>query len=173
MVDLGNRFILNDGTVICEDDALIEMIYQGIDLDMVFAKPSSSVILYNQTIKQFDNDLKPLTVAEQSQFQDINWFNHWTTPTNYQTIDIWDFCYNRCKNIEEIDRVQKELILFEERNMFPVLKHLIFLVDHFRSNNVLWGVGRGSSVSSFVLYLIGINRINPLIFNLDIKEFLK
>ena len=44
---------------------------------------------------------------------------------------------------------------------------MIFLVDTLRQNNVIWGVGRGSSVSSYVLYLIGINRINPMKFNLN------
>ena len=57
--------------------------------------------------------------------------------------------------------------------MLPVLRHLVYMVDHFRREGITWGVGRGSSVSSFVLYLIGINRINPLEFGLDIKEFLK
>jgi DNA polymerase III alpha subunit len=42
-----------------------------------------------------------------------------------------------------------------------------------RKNNILWGVGRGSSVASFVLYLIGIHRINSLFYNLPIEEFLK
>jgi len=47
------------------------------------------------------------------------------------------------------------------------------MVDNLRKRNVVWGVGRGSSVSSYVLFCIGINRIDPLKFNLDVGEFLK
>lgn len=173
MTDLGNRTILDDGTVICEDSALVEMLYQGLDLDSVFAMPSTDVLLYNETVKVFDSDYAQLLTATDAQYSDIRWFDHWTTPDEYQAIDIADYCYSRCDSVEEIARVQHELALFEERNMIPVLRHLIFLVDHFRKHNILWGVGRGSSVSSFVLFLIGINRINPLIFGLDVKEFLK
>ena len=34
-------------------------------------------------------------------------------------------------------------------------------VDFMRENNIVWGVGRGSSVASYVLYLIGVHRIDP------------
>jgi len=48
-----------------------------------------------------------------------------------------------------------------------------YLVDLMRENNIVWGVGRGSSVSSFVLFLIGIHRINSIYYDLDVEEFLK
>jgi DNA polymerase III alpha subunit len=57
--------------------------------------------------------------------------------------------------------------------MIPVLRQLLYMIDRWRESSVVWGVGRGSSVSSFVLYLIGINRINPRRFGLDASEFFK
>ena len=42
-----------------------------------------------------------------------------------------------------------------------------------RENNRVWGVGRGSSVSSFCLFLIGVHKINPMLYDLDYKEFLR
>ena len=65
------------------------------------------------------------------------------------------------------------MILFAQRDMLPVLRHLMWLVFSLRQRGITWGVGRGSSVSSYVLFLIGINRIDPLQFDLDISEFLK
>ena len=35
------------------------------------------------------------------------------------------------------------------------------------------GVGRGSSVASYILYLIGVHRIDSIKYNLDWKEFLR
>ena len=57
--------------------------------------------------------------------------------------------------------------------LLPVLQFLIYFVDTLRANNVVWGVGRGSSVSSFCLFLIGVHKINPLLYNLDYREFLR
>jgi DNA polymerase III alpha subunit len=75
--------------------------------------------------------------------------------------------------MHEVARVTAELKLFKNRGMYPVLRLLIYLVDFMRAHNVVWGVGRGSSVASFCLYLIGIHRINSLKYDLDINEFLK
>jgi DNA polymerase-3 subunit alpha len=60
-----------------------------------------------------------------------------------------------------------------ERDLFPLLRYLKYLVDTMRNNNVVWGVGRGSSVASFVLYKMGVHRINSLYYDLDPAEFLK
>ena len=49
---------------------------------------------------------------------------------------------------------------------------MVYLVDYMRDNNILWGVGRGSS-ASYVLYLIGIHKINSIQFGLDWREFLR
>lgn len=173
MIDLGNRVILADGTVICEDSALVEMLYQDQSFDLVVAKPSSDVELFNRTVKSMDMAYNTIATATDCQYSTVRWFDHWLTPEQYKTIDIAQFCYERCSTVEEIERVQYELPLFEERDMVPVLQHLIYMVDHLRANEILWGVGRGSSVSSFILFLIGINRINPLKFGLDVREFLK
>jgi DNA polymerase III alpha subunit len=66
-----------------------------------------------------------------------------------------------------------ELELFEKHDMMDLLRFLIFLVDTLRANNILWGVGRGSSVASYCLYLLGIHKINSLKYQLDINEFLR
>jgi DNA polymerase III alpha subunit len=72
-----------------------------------------------------------------------------------------------------LQRAGDELIKFQERKMFVLLQYLKYLVDTMRKNNVVWGVGRGSSVASFVLFLIGVHRINSLYYDLSIDEFLK
>ena len=70
-------------------------------------------------------------------------------------------------------RVEMELTMFEERKLFPVIQILIYIIDTMRKHKLVWGVGRGSSVASYVLYLLGVHKINSLKYNLDIKEFLK
>lgn len=97
----------------------------------------------------------------------------WFMPQKYHSIDVLSYCISRTSSTEEIDRVNMEYKLFEERNLITLLQYFIFLVDTMTENNIIWGVGRGSSVSSYILYLIGIHRINSIKYRLDIREFLK
>jgi len=99
--------------------------------------------------------------------------NIWLMPEEYKSLDIAKFVLEQCQGEEELQRAGKELIMFQERELFPLLQYMKYLVDTMRNNNIVWGVGRGSSVASFVLFLIGIHRINSLYFDLDISEFLK
>ena len=97
----------------------------------------------------------------------------WHMPAKYRELDIAKWLLEQCKHEEEIQRVGKELLLYQKRGQFLLLQYMKYLVDLMREHNIVWGVGRGSSVSSFVLFLIGIHRINSIYYGLDIEEFLK
>ena len=99
--------------------------------------------------------------------------SQWFIPDAYRDMDIAQFVLDQCNGDAELQRAGAELLLFQERNLFPLLRYLKYLVDTMRQNGVVWGVGRGSSVASFVLFLIGIHRINSLYYDLSIEEFLK
>jgi DNA polymerase III alpha subunit len=104
---------------------------------------------------------------------DTNNQNNWYIPESYRDLDIAKFVLDRCEHDYELQRVGEELLLFQERDLFPLLRYCKYLVDTMRSNNIVWGVGRGSSVASYVLFLIGIHRINSIHYDLSIDEFLK
>lgn len=99
--------------------------------------------------------------------------SHWHMPLEYATMDIAQWLLDQCKTQAELQRVGEELLLYQERDLFTLLCYLKYLVDTMRKNNIVWGVGRGSSVSSYVLYLIGIHKIDSMYYDLDITEFLK
>jgi len=99
--------------------------------------------------------------------------NTWHMPEEYKNLDIAAWVLDRCTTDAERQRVGEELLLYLDRNLFSLLQYLKYLVDTMRANNIVWGVGRGSSVSSYVLYLIGIHRINSMYYDLDIHEFLR
>lgn len=98
---------------------------------------------------------------------------NWHMPDEYKTLDIAAWVLEQCKTDGELQRVGHELLLFQERNLFDLLRFMKYLVDTLRANNIVWGVGRGSSVASYVLYLIGVHKINCIYYDLDIAEFLK
>jgi len=88
-------------------------------------------------------------------------------------MDIAKWIIKQCKTQPELQRVGEELLLFQERGLFDLLKYLKYLVDTMRDNGVIWGVGRGSSVASYVLYLIGIHKVDSMYYDLPITEFLR
>ncbi len=98
--------------------------------------------------------------------------SNWLIPKEYRNLDIEEFLVNACPK-ENYDRLIKELDLYRENNMMPVLNAMKYIVDTLRANNIVWGVGRGSSVASYVLYLIGVHKIDSIKYNLPIEEFFK
>ncbi len=107
-----------------------------------------------------------------------NWSKEFNIPQYYKDLDVEQYVKNLIptsgQDVNIITaRVDMELSEFSARNLNPVLQLLIYIIDTMRKNNLIWGVGRGSSVASYVLYLIGIHKVDSLKYNLDIKEFLK
>jgi DNA polymerase III alpha subunit len=111
----------------------------------------------NQTVEEFDRVLQA----------------NWRMPKEYKDMDIAEYVLGLCRADHELQRVGQELLLYQERDLFDLLRYLKYLVDTLRKNNVVWGVGRGSSVASYVLFLLGVHKIDSLYYNLDIEEFLK
>lgn len=173
---MATKIKINDyGDCVYSEDSVIEQLYQDPTLDI--SKITVDTKLYNQALTKLQIDLPKLpeqilrnqTVVE---FDKQN-YNAWYMPESYENIDVKTYLLEKCNTEEERDRVLIEYKLFEQKRFTKVLKFLIYFVDVLRSNNIVWGVGRGSSVSSFCLFLIGIHKINPLFYNLDYREFLR
>jgi hypothetical protein len=99
--------------------------------------------------------------------------SNWHMPDQYKTLDIAEHVLSLCSSDAELQRVAEELLLYQQHDLFDLLRYLKYLVDVMKQNNVIWGVGRGSSVASHVLYLLRVHRINALYYELDPAEFLR
>ena len=106
---------------------------------------------------------------------DIEYNKNFNIPQYYLDLDVEQYIRSLVSQADakRKARVEQELDLFRTRNLFPVLQLLIYIVDTMRKHNLVWGVGRGSSVASYCLYLIGIHKIDSVKYDLDIREFLK
>jgi DNA polymerase III alpha subunit len=133
--------------------------------------------VFNDSIKSLFVDIPTLNKYQPEDISieefDIKNQNNWFMPDSYKNMDIAKWVLDQCKTDAELQRVGQELLLYYDRNLISVLQYMKYMVDTFRSNKVVWGVGRGSSVSSYVLYLIGVHRINSMFYDLDPTEFLK
>ena len=157
-----------------ETDA-IELLYNNPDLDIskLFFDDISQ---YTKSLKELGIDLPNIhTVPKREssiEFDKKN-INNWYMPKEYYDIDVKKYLLDKCQTQEERDRVEQEYVLFEKKKFIKVLQFLIYFIDTLRANNVVWGVGRGSSVASFCLFLIGVHKINPILYDLDYTEFLR
>jgi DNA polymerase III alpha subunit len=121
-------------------------------------------IPYLQTLK-----IKNISKEKFDKENQANWF----MPKKYSELDLEKYVNNLCTTQDQLDRVKIELDLYKKFNLENLLKFLIYLVDIMKDNNIVYGVGRGSSVASYILFLIGLHRIDSLKYNLDINEFLR
>jgi len=98
---------------------------------------------------------------------------NWFMPESYKSMDIKKYVVDLCKSQEEIDRVTIELAEYEKRDLLNLLRQMKYIVDMLRKNGIVWGVGRGSSVASYVLHLLGVHKINSIKYDIPLNEFFK
>jgi DNA polymerase III alpha subunit len=159
---------------IFEDQDIFKFLYEnGLDtLDQLIAESSPEVEKLIQT-----SGLSILTTNNIEYTQEVADFdkahqNNWFMPDEYKNMDIEKFLIDVCP-VENYNRLMDELVAYKQRDMYNLLRWLKYFVDTCRKNDVVWGVGRGSSVASYVLYLIGVHRIDSIKYNLDWQEFLR
>lgn len=150
-----------------DTETAMELLYRGKQLyDIPFN--TDVVSEYNQSAVE----LNLTEISDMSQ-----WSKQFDIPPHYRELNVEDYVRDLIPEGKGSDvataRVELELDLFRTRNLYPVLQCLIYIIDTMRKNNLVWGVGRGSSVASYVLYLIGVHKIDSIKYNLDIREFLK
>jgi DNA polymerase III alpha subunit len=171
---------INDyGQVSITEQEAFDALYSGTitNIDNVYLDNTDVIKKFNSSVKSNADRIpvlslpKDLNDISKELFDQANQ-NNWFMPNDYCP-NLVEMLYGMCSTPEQTDRVSLELELFIQHNMMDLLYYLKYLVDTLRENNILWGVGRGSSVASYVLFLIGVHKIDSIKYNLDIKEFLK
>jgi len=164
------------GQAYTDSNELCNLLYKDPKLDISLFQIEDS-IEYNRSVAELHAELDLLDSYHKIDMSveefDRVLQNNWRMPKEYKDLDIAKYVLSLCKQDYELQRVGQELLLYQERDLFDLLRYLKYLVDTLRKNNVIWGVGRGSSVASYVLFLLGVHKIDSLYYNLDIEEFLK
>lgn len=157
---------------IFNEQDLFDALYKGQTIpNYIFADPSSEISQLKEISGlQFSNCWEGADVSIEG--VDHAMQQDWFMPEEYKTMDIIEWVMIKCPPENQL-RAAEELEAFEERNMLDLLRWLKYFVDTMRANNVVCGVGRGSSVSSYVLYLLDIHKIDSVKYNLDWREFLR
>jgi DNA polymerase III alpha subunit len=160
---------------ILNEQDLFDAIYNGHQ----FSINDTMLAERTDSIKQLESQLgfkflEPYETHFEINDYDAACQSNWFMPEEYKTMDIESLVWSKCPPWDpEHTRVQEELEAYKARNMLDLLRWLKYFVDISTEKNIVWGVGRGSSVASYVLYLIGVHHVNSIKYNLDWQEFLR
>jgi len=156
----------SQGNMYVEEDDIIEL--------MLLNKQAKILPRNIQSFKLFESTCKTHGIKNPFELDVVTANITWNMPDEYRSIDIRQHISKTYSlSQEQWARVDIELEEFKQRNLIDLLRFFVYFVNTIRNNNVIYGVGRGSSIASYVLYLLKVHRIDSFKYNLDIKEFLK
>jgi DNA polymerase III alpha subunit len=163
----------NKQYVVSEQDIVTGWL-SGSNVTNVVVEDTKPINIYNEWCQTFDLDQFIDAKTENNTDTCVeDCLRKWNMPDNYMNINIHEWLMKQCTTAQQRDRVYTELVEYEKRGMIIVLKFLLYLVDTCEKHDIVLGVGRGSSVASYCLYLLGIHCVDSIKYKLDIKEFLK
>lgn len=167
------------GECVLDEQDLCDLVMQGRDVSSIDNVTVDPALDLQRLISHIEDPGSVLTwVFPESSDISVREFDHkrqsnWFMPEEYRDLDIAQHVLDLCTTPEQLQRAGEELLRFQERDLFDLLRYMKYLVDTMRANNIIWGVGRGSSVASYVLYLLGVHRIDSMYYELDPGEFLR
>jgi DNA polymerase III alpha subunit len=177
---LKDRILWFDGSVEISPSNLDDLLHQ-INIKDV---PKVCVTHESSDIKQY-NKLAPPSerITTKSKLNDLDFY--WDIPEKYKTMDLKQHIIDKLLQLPEItslndheihdrlNRINVEYRGYKKLKLLPLLRTLIYVINTFHKDGVVWGPGRGSSVSSYILYVIGVHDVDSVLYELDISDFLK
>ena len=164
------------GDYVLDEKEVVEVLYNNPNVDLTKVN-ITEVQKFNEAVESLYIDTEKLAQYTEPNVSveefDTQYQQNWHMPQEYKDLDIAKYLLDLCSNDAELQRVGHELLEYQKIDFFDALRFLKYFVDTMRENNVVWGVGRGSSVASHVLYLLGVHKIDSLKYNLDPDEFFK
>jgi DNA polymerase III alpha subunit len=166
---LKNRTLWFDGTVQVAPELVPELLLSGVPIEkIVVTEVTEDVQRYNTLadvpIAASKEKLDPLNMS-------------WNIPGPYLTLDIAQYIAEKMNELQlggyekYVKRAEAELLEIRVRGMEPLIRTLIFIMDTLKREKVVWGVGRGSSCASLILFIIGLHKVDPIRFNIPMTEF--
>jgi DNA polymerase III alpha subunit len=166
------------GEPILSAEQLRELLLQEKNINHVVVGDSEEIALYNKYKADLLENPAEFYTANTDVTMPYDDFHmlrsdQWTFPVEYQKIDMLAWLLNKVSTDVERERVLMEYKMYEERELIMILKLFLYLITFLKDNNYIRGIGRGSSVSSYILYLIGVHKVDSIKYSLPITDFLK
>ncbi len=173
--ELNDRVLWYDGDSTITADSLLRALVNGKTTKGLYVdEVTPDIVRYNINVSK-----KEERIGVKEGLNPLSY--DWNMPDEYKNIDVMEYVIDKLvtktKNLPDADaraaRCAHELEMYRKLELMDVLRTLIYIINTLIENNVVWGVGRGSSVSSYVLYLIGVHDVDSFKYGLNIEEFLR
>lgn len=178
--ELWNRRLRFDGASIMHPDYVAEFMCIGVPTDKILVtEMSEDVVLFNEQVDEKHRIITHNPHDDENIILDFSW----TLPDKYTDINLPDYTFSMFETrlielgySEEhaqiaLDRIEMELNEIERRGLTNLFKTIIYTLDIFSKNKVVWGVGRGSSCASYILFLFGLHHVDCVLFDVPMEEF--
>ena len=174
LIELEDYSITDAGETVVTRDFLVKKALSGEPITRYLAE-------FHEDIERFNyrSPDTPIQFWEEGELEGPSEETYrWIIPQEYQDIDLWEYVLEKFMEMgiegeEYEERIAYELSEMEKRGFFPFIRCIIYVLDVFRKNEVVWGVGRGSACASLVFYVIGATKVDPIEYEIPIEEFLK
>lgn len=169
---LTDRVLWYDGTNEVNPEIIPELLLLNVPINRITAtRLDDDLIKFNDLQEGAAGDLISVSKKQNTAFDFA-----WKVPAKYFEIDLAEFAMNQLTRLnldifEYLTRVADELELIFKMRLVPIFQTLIYVIDELRANNRIWGIGRGSSCASLILFLIGIHSVDPVRYDISLEEF--
>lgn len=173
-IELEDRILWADGSISVSPENLIDYFFKlskSGNLDKLYVTNISNQVKEFNKISEI-----PLSIKKEINLSTINW----NIPDKYKYLNLDEYLLSLANKIENdelyetrLKRLAYEIYIFKEFKFDIILKCLIYIIDTFKENNQVWGVGRGSSCSSYLLYLLEVHDVDSVKYNIDLSDFIK
>lgn len=178
-LDLKGYRIYFDGTVEAHDpERTHELLLLGLEPSQVSTKVlTDDLSLHNSLVDQPEE--KITTSHDGVQILNRITPESYQIPVEYLNIDLKEFVLAKYRETLSgepesqiaLARINTELGEIQKRGIESLFKTIIYVVDQFKKHQTVFGVGRGSSCACFILYVLGLNLVNPLKYDIPVDEF--
>ena len=174
---LNDRILQIDGMSICNFNEVEVLILSGVKPKFILCNtPSTEIDQFNRLVSGEDfidivgAQIKPLS-------------HEWQIPNKYKTLNVHSLVLDKlevlCADksdeyiLKAVNRVELELKYFVETDSIDFIRCIVYIIDYFKDRSIFWGVGRGSSCASMVLFLLELHLVDPIYYDLPITDFIK
>ena len=163
------RILLVDGTSLVGVDTYVKELLKNGD------EPSWAKVVECEDSRLYDFFYdKKISFDEDSYEDRLSPAKHVTTEEDVNSLmSIIENSDRYDSSDSQNKRLTKELDFFGRTGNIPFLLSVYDLVEYFRENDIVWGVGRGSACASLILFLLGVHDVDPLKYSIKFSELSK
>ena len=132
----------NFGELVFSENDMCDLLMQGHNIDSLKHVVVDQTVNLKELVMHIERPSSLLTwafpynqgtsVPEFHSTQQMNWH----MPKEYKQLDIADYILGLCTTEAELQRCGEELLLYQERDLFNLLKYLKYLVDIMTENKI-------------------------------------